>query len=821
MRATYVRPEGDPATATWAIVGEQPGKTEIMSGKPFQGPAGRELNSCLGDAKLSRREGYLTNVIKDYDHTLQHYIEIGKNGAVSVSVLGQQYLEELTTEINSLSKNCRCIVACGNVALWALTGRLGVTKWRGSILQSQLGVSFPVVPIIHPATIAPPKNQYLNKHLITNDLQRVKTIVDGTYVATQRELIINPTYTESVSYLEYIISLGDKIFQLAYDIEITNLQVSCISFALNANEAISIPFLNASGDMMTIAEETHIWRLIAQILEDPKIPKVGQNISFDSHFLLRRYGIRVENMEDTMVAQQILMGDYPKGLDFITSIWTDHPYYKQDGKDWFKGKGTYERFWQYNATDSIVCAEAFPKQMTALIKQGNVDTYERQRLTIAPLIYMQEHGIRCDVAGLHKHRLTLEQEMCALQEELNSLAGMPLNINSPKQLKEFFYITRGFKPYVKRGSGTIAVDKLALKRLARKGSQEANIILELRKRAKQVSTYLDVDKIDSDGRLRCNYNPVGTRFSRLSSSKSIFGTGMNTQNISHDVLAFFLADEGYVYYSYDLSQAENRIVAYVGNIPEMIDAFESGKDVHRLTASLIFGKPYDEISAEEGSSPFNDGKSERDWGKRANHGLNYDLGYRSFAIIYEMAENDAKRIVDGYHLAYPGVRQGFHTHVRSSLQKNRIVTNLMGRRTLFLEAWGDSLFKEAYACIPQGTVGDVVNERGLCFIYYTPLLFSPVELLIQVHDSIGFQLPLTLPWRQHAAILQEIKNSLELPLTTHYGREFKIPTDLMMGISLSKKEGVEIKDKNWPVDLDTLADTLAKSYEKLSKARVE
>jgi DNA polymerase-1 len=580
--------------------------------------------------------------------------------------------------------------------------------------------------------------------------------------------------------------------------------------------AISIPFICNQGDCYSIEQETELWELIARILENDRLPKIGQNISFDAHFLLRRYGIRTRNLNDTMVAQQILMGDYPKGLDFITSIWTDHPYYKDEGKRWFKVGGAWEQLWQYNATDSIICAEAFPKQTEALIQQRNVATYERQRQVIEPLIYMQERGIRVDIEGIRRKADALLSEAAELQQELNRVAGEPLNPNSPKQLKDFFYIKRGFKPYVKKGGGGLTVDKMALKRLARKGATEAKLILEMRRRLKLASTYLDLDKIDADGRCRCSYNPVGTRYSRLSSSSSIFGTGMNMQNIPHEILQYFLPDEGYVYYAYDLSQAENRIVAYVGNIPEMIDAFESGKDVHRLTASLIFKKPYDAISDEEGSSPFGDGKSERDWGKRANHGLNYDLGYRSFALYYEMPETDSKFIVESYHRAYPGVRQNYHAYVRQCLRENRFVTNLMGRRTLFLGAWEDSLFKEAYSCIPQGTTGDVVNERGINFAYYNQRQFGPLELLVQVHDSIGFQIPLSVPWIEHARMLQAIKTSLETPLRTHFGREFVIPVDLMMGLTMNKRTGRELKHKKWPGTLEELATQLEANYAEIS-----
>lgn len=814
MRATYVHPEGNRQTCAWALVGEQPGKTEILRGKPFIGAAGQELNNCLNDAGLNRQQSYLTNVIKDYDAPLERYIQFNRSNAPSVTPHCQIYLDELECELRALGDSCKCIVACGNVALWALTGRTGITKWRGSVLPHlNPNIKIPVVPIIHPATILPPKRVYLNKHLITHDLQRVARIVRGEFLPCERRIKIAPSFLEARQYLENLLELANQNHPVcAYDIEIYNEQVSCISFATSACDAISIPFICTQGDCFSIEQEVELWELITAVLENKRLPKIGQNISFDAHFLLRRYGIRTNNLNDTMVAQQILMGDYPKGLDFITSIWTDHPYYKDEGKRWFRVGGAWEQLWQYNATDSIICAEAFPKQMDALIQQRNVQTYERQRQTIEPLIYMQERGILVDVEAIRKRDEELRYEVAELQLELNRVAGKPLNPSSPKQLKEYFYIEKGYKPYVKKGGGGITVDKLALKRLSRKGAPEAKLILEMRRRTKLASTYLDVSKVDVDSRMRCSYNPVGTRYSRLSSSSSIFGTGMNMQNIPHEILQYFMPDPGYVYYSYDLSQAENRIVAYVGNIPEMIDAFESGKDVHRLTAALIFKKRYEEISDEEGSSPFGDGKSERDWGKRANHGLNYDLGYRSFAMLYEMPEVDAKFIVESYHRAYPGVRQNYHAYVRQSLRENRTVTNLMGRRTMFLGAWDDSLFKEAYSCIPQGTTGDVVNERGINFIYYNQRQFAPVELLLQVHDSIGFQIPLALPWTEHARILQDIKTSLETPLQTHFGRQFVIPVDLMMGLTLNKRTGVELKNKNWPGNVNELAQKLEHHY---------
>src|SRR5574343_1908842 len=121
MRATYVHPEGRPETCLWALFGEQPGKTEIMRGKPFIGPAGNELNNCLNNAGLNRQQGYLSNIIKDYDAPLERYIQFQRSNAPIISADCSEYLQELEHEVRRFRDSCKCIIACGNVALWPLT----------------------------------------------------------------------------------------------------------------------------------------------------------------------------------------------------------------------------------------------------------------------------------------------------------------------------------------------------------------------------------------------------------------------------------------------------------------------------------------------------------------------------------------------------------------------------------------------------------------------------------------------------------------------------------------------------------------------------
>jgi len=427
---------------------------------------------------------------------------------------------------------------------------------------------------------------------------------------------------------------------------------------------------------------------------------------------------------------------------------------------------------------------------------------------------MSERGIKVDVENMRKASTKAAERIDELSEMLNTICGYEINYNSPKQLMEYFYGKLGHKPYMKRGVETTDVD--ALKRLAAKGIREASILLEIRRIHKLKSTYLDAT-LDSDNRLRCAFNPVGAADSgRLSSSKTIWGTGMNTQNMPPEFKKFLLFDDGYVGYDIDLSQAENRVVAYIAPDFEMIGAFENGIDIHSKTASGIFGKPIERITKEIGTCPICKNpetcghKGERFWGKKANHSFNYGLGPFQFAYKMGIPNVEGRRIRDGYHNTYPGIRQ-YWMWIQEELKRSRTLVNLYGTHRIFMGRWGDQLFKEAYSWIPQSTVADKINREGVLEVYENQMTYRPIELLNQVHDSIVIQIPLSIGWRQHAILLTHIKESLERPLKWR-GREFVIPAGLSMG-----KCFYGMKDVDWGNSIEELATELQTNWSEISK----
>jgi DNA polymerase I-like protein with 3'-5' exonuclease and polymerase domains len=174
----------------------------------------------------------------------------------------------------------------------------------------------------------------------------------------------------------------------------------------------------------------------------------------------------------------------------------------------------------------------------------------------------------------------------------------------------------------------------------------------------------------------------------------------------------------------------------------------------------------------------------RQCGKKSNHGLNYDEGFRGFAMINEMDEREAKRIYDLYHSIYPGIKQWYEA-IKYELQKDRTLTNCFGRAVRFLGGWNDKLWKAAYSMKPQSTVVDSVNE-GMVRIYEDEWLTKALngDILAQVHDSILTQFPIM--WLEDKRIFDMVLAKITYytsPTLTANGKSYKIASDYKVGLN--------------------------------------
>jgi uracil-DNA glycosylase family 4 len=752
-----------PLSAKICFIGEAPGEDEEIAQRPFVGSAGKAFDRLLARAGINRQECRIENVIQERPpgNNISSFIDLSKKTPFTTAK-AQQYIDALLTRLEQCEANV--FVPLGNVPLWTLTGLKDITKRRGSILKAikpQIA-DRKVIPSIHPAAAL---RQYIFNHFIAVDLQRIKLQSEEPGVHyLERNLLLEPSYKETLHYISSCSRSGNAI---GFDIEVTRNEVSHVSLSISSTDAICIPFFDSGKDYFSPDQEAEVWQALKKLLENPSVTKIGQNITFDNTFVFTRYGIIVRPIEDTMVAAAITHPDFPKGLDFLCSMYCDgEPYYKDEGKKWFKNPfGSVLDFRKYSAMDAAVLHQIFPKQIAVLNKQGNLDTYQRQKRIIEPLTYIACRGIKMSKAGLNQAAIEADAKIRELQAELDSITGTPLNVASYKQVKTYFYVLKGERPYVNKGTPT--VDDTAMARLAAKGYREAGIIQQIRHLKKLKGTYYEVI-LDKDERLRCSWNPVGTKQGRVSSSKTIFDTGANLQNQPDEMLRLMRADEGFIMVKQDLSQAENRDVAYRANELNMVRAFEQEMDIHAHTASMMFNVNMAEVTHEQRQS-----------GKKANHGLNYGMYYLLFAILNNMPNPAAKFIYDRYHFIYPGIHQ-WHNTIRSQLATNRTLVNAYGRHRIFMDRWGDDMFKEAYSFGPQSDVAEKLNQDGICYSYYDGP--KQIDLLNNIHDAALYQLPLSIGANRIIDIAIEVKLKLESSLTID-GRTFSIPVDTSFGFN--------------------------------------
>lgn len=825
-----------------AFVGDAPGTVENRKGEPFhpEAPAGGLLADCMLSAGLIRDDIYFTNVFKfmvtkSYDkNKLYHGEECVYDVNKGFTEAGLVYRNELLTELNDIHANV--IVAFGNPALEALRGHRQITKWRGSILEATNLQNRKMIPAIHPSNAL---TTYLTRYEIIYDLRKAVREMEFPEInRPKREYILEPSLNQVRAFFDEV----DKRGGATIDLEVINQEISCCGIGWK-DKVLVIPFVWDSGNYWSEEDEAKVWSLINDFVSDPTLEKILQNAMFDLWVLARNnHIIYAGPIHDTMIAQWVLYTDFPKGLDYIASVHTEMPYYKDDGKQWFKSPGSFTTLWNYNASDVACTHEAYLSLQRQLVPPWR-QLYEDRINKLHSSLFMQMRGILADRTKLSTIREELIISKEEKQKELDELCGCEMNVNSSKQLQTYFYVTKGVKPYINRKSGAVTVDDKALQRLARPlssrpGFKEATLIQEIRSLRKLESTYLGIE-FDPDSRLRCALNVVGTNTGRFSTSQTLFGTGANMQNLPQSFKRLLVADPGKVLINCDKRQAEWVVVAYLAQDARMIETIKSGKDIHLETAHLAFGIPHELIIAEAelighstdaeeiadlrlqipelATYDLPHSMSIRQAGKKSNHAFNYGMGPGTFSSNNSIAENEANLIYEAYHNAYPGIRSTFHKYVKRCLEKSRILYNLYGDPRRFADRWDYKLWMDAYAHIPQSTVARVVSNAQ-AILYDSPLkVLKSLELLMNEHDALLHQYPIA-NLTHLAETIFEIKDAMN-PSFTFEGQTFSIGTDVSIGLNwgeVSKDNPFGVRPIHTDCSVEELKNILATELAKMS-----
>jgi len=623
----------------------------------------------------------------------------------------------------------------GEVVLNKIAGKIDIEKWRGSVFMTPFGK---VLPILEPYR-ALADNKW-NK-VTREDILKLKT----ESLFPEIRAIPRTVYKVGV---EEVLNWTPKS-PLAFDIETAGQQITSISFSSNPSEAFVIPLQTFSE-----FEEAQCWVKIGDVLEDEKIKLFAQNACFDMTVLERSLGIKTKGLIlDTMLAFHCLYAELPKSLAFLCSLYTDQPYYKDTSVD---------DLYIYNGLDTMITFEVAEKLIVELNEANLFEFYHTQIHPLIPVVNkMQVRGIKINNDKKDKVALYEETKLLNAYNTLDVSLEKPLNINSPKQLKEFLYDDIGLIPIKDRKTGALSTNNEAMMKLKSKyGGNFFDLVLELRKKQKLLSTYLK-GKVDDDGRFRCSYNIAGTVSGRFSSSKNIWGTGHNLQNVPKGLCrSFFIPDDGNVFLEFDLSQAEARVVAWLANALPLIDGFERGVDIHTENAKRIFGEYNKEL---------------RTLAKKLVHAANYGIGSNTFAYIAGIPVSRAKECLKLFFKTYPEIKYWQASITQQIKQIHYLVTPLGRKRQFF----GYFSAPDAYSYIPQSTIGDLLN-RGMGKVFN-----AGYEVMLQVHDSILVQVNIG---KEEKAI-KEIKELLTIPFKIN-GRELVVPVEVEMGMNWGEMKEV-------------------------------
>ena len=398
------------------------------------------------------------------------------------------------------------------------------------------------------------------------------------------------------------------------------------------------------------------------------------------------------------------------------------------------------------------CAELEKSAQSALY--GSVE------FPLARVLYnMEKEGFFVDTARLSEFSARLGEMIELSCEKIYGLAGEAFNINSPKQLGHVLFEVLGLPPVKKTKSG-YSTDADVMEKLC-PYHPIISEILEYRKVAKLKSTYCEglLAAADEQGRVHTSFKQALTATGRLSSTEP------NLQNIpirtelGREMRKFFAAEkEGYVLIDADYSQIELRLLAAISGDEGMIEAFESGADIHSSTAMKVFGVPADEVSVEM-----------RKKAKAINFGIMYGMGAYSLSGDLHISVAAAKAYIEDYMHAFPMVEK-YLSDIVADAKKNGFVTTLLGRRRYIPELASKKKMEVAFGervamnSPIQGSAADIIK---LAMVNADKKLRESgydARLIMQVHDELIIEAHKSCAEEVKSLLVREMEGALELPV---------------------------------------------------------
>jgi len=541
---------------------------------------------------------------------------------------------------------------------------------------------------------------------------------------------------------EALLSELRKADEFSIDTETTSLDVFnaelvCVSLAIRPHEAFCIYFTDSLPSATVISA-------LKPILENPAQKKIGQNFKFD-YLVLKQYGIDVSPISfDTMLANYVLNPDDSHNMSDMAARYFKYRLIEftdliGTGRNQISIKDVpIERLSEYACQDADVTLQLKHRLSQDLAESPVLErVFTDIEMPLMPILgKMEWEGVKIDTTILSEISQTLEAELAEVAKAIYKEVGLEFNLDSPKQLGEVLFEKMGL-PTKKRTKTGFSTDVRVLEEL----SEEfpiASKILEYRTLQKLKSTYVDALPTMVNlktGRVHTSFNQSVAATGRLSS------TNPNLQNIPIRTevgrqirKAFIPSEHTRKLLSADYSQIELRIAAELSGDETMLTAFKNGEDIHRATARVIFGT--DEVS-----------KEQRRKAKEVNFGVLYGIQPFGLAQRLDIAQSEAKSLIEQYKQKYPKIFQ-YTERVLESARTQGYVETLTGRRRYFPDIHSKNYSirnaneRAAINTPIQGTAADIIKRAMIHIDHNISQHNLRSRMILQVHDELLFDMPI-------------------------------------------------------------------------------
>lgn len=548
---------------------------------------------------------------------------------------------------------------------------------------------------------------------------------------------------ESHDEIDKLVTLLSEQKEFCFDTETTgvdanNAELVGMSFAVRAGEAWYVP---VSANYNEALEKVSLFK---EVLENPEIIKIGQNIKFDAA-ILNWYEVKVAGrLFDTMIAHYLLQPDMRHNMDVLSETYLNYKPVSIISLIGKKGKSQGsmrdlepKEVFEYAAEDADVTLQLKEVFAPMLVEAGTKKLFDEIEMPLVPVLAsMEAEGVKLDVETLKQFSLELETQIGITQAEIFKLADVEFNIASPKQMGEVLFEKLAIidKPKkTKTGQYKTGEDEL-LKIAHRHPIIER--VLEFRSLTKLKSTY--VDALPAlvnlrDGRIHTSYNQAVAATGRLSSNNP------NLQNIpirtplGREIRkAFIPRNSDYVLLAADYSQIELRIIAHLSGDQAMIQDFNEGVDIHTATASRVYNIPLGEVT-----------RDMRRNAKTTNFGIIYGISAFGLSEQLGIPRREASEIINSYFEKYAGVKKFMDATIQFA-KENGYVETIMGRRRYLNDINSGNGVVRGYAernainAPIQGSSADMIKIAMINVFKDLSSRNLKSKMILQVHDELVF-----------------------------------------------------------------------------------